>query len=235
VFRNEERRIQNQALIDKLCQLLIFAKRDLQWSEASTNMLDSRIVLAILKVVDFLLFTDETAVSCDYDTARWFLMRGLEVLENENSSKAMVCSYTHIFYSQRLPRTLPNEMAYRLLSSLCTRTNFQSSNAAAEYLAAYRRLIQTHPSLMIAEAAKWVSPTIRSLVHVSSTVRHQALALVQECTKRLPSNKVIGRRVWVMFNEPEAADRQPLPLYDASQGTMKDAAAFTDDSVNDSS
>lgn len=219
VFKYDDRRITSQTLVDKLNQLLSFAKRDLQWSEASKNALDSRVTIAILKVVDFLLLTDETALSCDYETARWFLLRGIETLENKSSSKAAVCAYTHIFYSQRLPRALPNEVASRLLHALSTRTNFQSTNAAAEYLAAYRRLVQTHPTLMIAEASKWMSITLRSLVHASSTVRHQALGVVQECVKRLPANKTIGRCVWTLMNEPEQSDRS-LPAHDASQGNL---------------
>jgi Rap1-interacting factor 1 N terminal len=225
-LRCKESNISSQFLTEKANPLLLYAKRDLQVFEASTDKLDLRVVVQILKVADYLFFSEDIAMTLDFELVKWFLMRGLDVMENNESSKSITAAYLHIFNYQRLPRCLSNDMALRLLKAITTRQpKFTSVGISSEYISVYRLLVQTNPNMMLAHVEEWLPTIIRSLVDPSSLVRHRALQAAQDVNTRFLANKSIGkcvvqvlespepeRKRVVLEGEPETSKQQPLHM-----------------------
>lgn len=208
-LRCKETNISTQFLTERANPLLLYAKRDLQLFEASSNKLDLRIVVQILKVADYLFFSEDIAIILDFELVKWFLLRGLDVMENNDSSKSVTAAYLHIFNYQRLPRSLSNDMALRLLKAITTRQpKFTSVGISSEYISVYRLLVQTNPSMMLAQVDKWLPTIIKSLVDPSSLVRHRALQAAQDVTSRFPANKTIGKSAIQLLESPESEKKR---------------------------
>lgn len=192
-LRCEGTRISTQLLTEKANPLLLYAKRDLQLFESSTEKLDLRVVVQILKVVDYLFFSEEIAISLDFELVKWFLLRGLGVIENNGSSKSVTAAYLHIFNYQRLPRQMSNDMALRLLKAVTSRPNSSSVGMSSEYISTYRLLLHSNPAMMLTHVDEWLPATIRALTDSSSLVRQRALQVAQEVTSRFLANRMIGK------------------------------------------
>jgi hypothetical protein len=199
-LRAKDRSISTHKLLDNGNLLAKYARRDLNVAEGSKNTLDVRIVVQILRLVDYLFFSEDIAMTLDHELVRWFLLRGLGVLECKESSKSVTAAYLHIFNYQRLPKTLPNDMALRLLCAVVGRPTFSSAGMISEYICTYRLLLQSNPAVMLNNVDRWVPHVVRSLVDSNSLIRQQALSVAQDCNQKLLGDRTIGKCVFDTFN-----------------------------------
>ncbi|ANB15973.1 hypothetical protein AWJ20_3622 [Sugiyamaella lignohabitans] len=201
-LRHKNSSISTQLLLDNANSLALYAKRDLIAAEASSNTLDVRTVIQILRVVDYLFFSEDIAFQLDFELVKWFLNRGLDVLTDANSSKSVVAAYLHIFNYQRLPKPLTNDMALRLLNAVVARPTFSSTGIISEYITSHRLLIKTNPGVMIQNVQKWLPNIISALIDQPASIRQQALLVLQDCNQRLLHDRTIGKCLYQLFEKP---------------------------------
>lgn len=201
LLRAKEKSVSTNSLISHGHKLLVFAHRDLEMAEASNNKLDIRIMIQILKLVDYLLYCEDIAVTLNQELAAKFLQKGLLALEDPSSPKSIIAAYLHLFNYQRLPKALSDDMATRLVLAVSSRPTLSSVGLLSEYLSTLKMLIQSHPNIMASHCANWVFLTLKSLVDSSSLVRQQALSVLQECNQKLMPNELVSSFIKQAFAE----------------------------------
>lgn len=199
LLRAKEKSVSTNSLIAHGHKLLVFAHRDLEMAETSNNKLDIRIMIQILKLVDYLLYCEDIAVTLNQELATKFLQKGLLALENPSSPKSIIAAYLHLFNYQRLPKSLSDDMATRLLLAVSSRPTLSSVGLLSEYLSTLKMLIQSHSSIMASHCSNWIFLALKSLVDSSSLVRQQALSVLQECNQKLMPNEQVSNTIKQAF------------------------------------
>lgn len=185
------------------------AKRDLMNAEPSSNPAHTNTVISILKVVDYLFFTFSTASAIDSSLSSWFLNRGLEALENPETSRSVVGIYLHIFNYQKLPQGITSDMANRLFSIVMKGPKFLSPTIVCEYIAIYRLLLRSAPYMMMGKVNEWLPACLRHLADPNSSVQKQTLTVLQDSCMRF-----LGRTDMGATTKATLSEEVSLPVMD---------------------
>ncbi|KAA8916135.1 hypothetical protein TRICI_001719 [Trichomonascus ciferrii] len=185
------------------------AKRDLINAEPTTNPAHTNAVISILKVVDYLFFTPSTASAIDSSLSNWFLNRGLEALENPETSRSVVGIYLHIFNYQKLPQGITSDMANRLFAIILKGPKFMSPTIVCEYIAIYRLLLRSAPYMMTGKINEWLPFCFRHLVDPNSSVQKQTLYVLQDSSLRF-----LGRADMATAARGTLSEQVSLPSMD---------------------
>jgi hypothetical protein len=185
------------------------AKRDLMSAEPSSNPAHTNAVISILKVVDYLFFTFSTASTIDTGLSNWFLNRGLEALENPETSRSVVGIYLHIFNYQKLPQGITSDMANRLFAIVMKGPKFLSPTIVCEYIAIYRLLLRNAPYMMMGKINEWLPFCFRHLADPNSSVQKQTLSVLQDSSLRF-----LGRADMAAATRSALSEQVSLPSMD---------------------
>lgn len=173
--------------------LLRYSKRDIvALNDPYRNPAQANTLISILKVVDYLFFTCNAFSTIDTSLANWFLHRGLEALESQDTSRSVLGIYLHIFNYQKLPQGIGSDMCQRLLTIVIKGSRYPSPTIVCEYLAVYKLLMRNSTQLMLNRINDWLPYCFRSLAHVNSTVQKQALLVLQDATTRYLGRKELA-------------------------------------------
>ena len=199
-----------QMLMEHANKLAHNAKRDLLAAESSSDPLELRVINQILRVIDYLFFAEDVAMSLEFDLAKWFMVHGLEALENHDTSKANMSVYLHIFNFQRLPRPLGADFFSRLLTAVINRPDFASSNVISEYIGAYRMLLKHAPNVMVAQVQDWMPEVVRFLVEPNFMIRRRALTVIQDCSVNFAgqSRASLAKSFATALNQPIVVENE---------------------------
>lgn len=203
-LRTREGAISTRALKEHANSIVGFAKRDLLSVESVNDTLNARLVVPLLRVVDYLFFTEDVARCIDHDLSRWFLNYALSSIENPSTPKSILGIFLHLFNFQRLPKPLSQDMAARLLAAATKGSKFVSPTITGEYIAIYRVLLHTAPNVMLARIRDWLPACFNHLMDQNPFVQKRALSVIQECNKGFLGNRAIGKCVIQYYEETPA-------------------------------
>uniref|UniRef100_A0A060TGV3 ARAD1D33836p n=1 Tax=Blastobotrys adeninivorans TaxID=409370 RepID=A0A060TGV3_BLAAD len=203
-LRAREGDISTEALKEHANSIVGFAKRDLVSVQSVNDTLNARLVVPLLRVVDYLFFTEEVAKDIDNDLSRWFLNYALSSIESPSTPKSILGIFLHIVNFQRLSKPLSQDMAARLLAAVTKGSKFTSPTITGEYIAIYRVLLHSTPNVMLSRVRDWLPACFNYLMDQNPFVQKRALSVIQECNKSFLGNRAIGKCVIQYYEETSA-------------------------------
>lgn len=179
-------------------------KRDFLVFEKTTDVLEVRVVVQIFRVIDGLLSSEATASVIEAEYVRFFLGHAIEILGQQDSSKALIGVCIHLFTNLYFPKALSSDLASRLLIAMGGRPSFPSAGLAAEYLTAYRMMLSHHRKMMVEHTECWVETLVHSLCENNAFVRQQALLTLAETNRKLACEDSVSKAMLGSFQNVDA-------------------------------
>lgn len=165
-------------------QLLRWAHRDLSLYSESTNILDYRVVIQVLKVANFLFYSELRQKQPKIERAyiKAFAEQAIRGLTDENSSKALIGVCIHLLNHVPIVQCLDSHGSLTILHAMRTRLP-TSSALNSEFLTTYRILLRYKFESMVNNCEEWIPLLLSTLFDGSSYIRQQGVSLLNDIKK----------------------------------------------------
>lgn len=189
-------------------QLSAYAREDITTAEASSNALDTRVVIQAVRFLAFLLFDQSVAESVDPEIVRWVVAQGLQKLADPGCSKSVLGGYLHLLSHHRVSRNVFTSETIELLYTELLANDKKSSTAlTSEVLGIYQTTAAVHSQRALAHVTLWLPRVFCLAIDSRTGIRTQAFNVLSEFIMTAgPNSKALTARTSPLLNAPFSAD-----------------------------
>ena len=168
--------LETRAIQDNIGRLLHFARRDLLARSSDSANLDSQIVSQALKLVAFLVWHPTLVDALSEDFRVFILDRCIDVLEDQNVSKALANSHMNLLATQGFEKLMTRDRTQRLLKALNNLpSRVRGNGSIGQRLLIYQRLLLQSPSWLTGLVDLWIDHLFSAMLSTIKEIRSRAI------------------------------------------------------------
>lgn len=166
------------ALRDKMTLLCDFIRRDLH-AELEPGSMDTQMMIQATKLLSVFLWTPVLSAMLPDEFCSFVVERSIAMLENKNTSKAVVNHFLNLLATQNFRRQVMNseDRAKRILNLLNEiGSRVKGNGVVGQRLIIYKRLLNQAKPLMTSRVTDWVDAFFTGMLSSIKDIRSRALA-----------------------------------------------------------
>ena len=163
-------------MAQKMDIFMQFFSRDLAWKDTN-GITDTQIVSQALKLTTCILFSPKLSAPLDDDFKTFLVDRSIAVMENLDSSKAILKQHMYVLSQQRFHSSIMTSgRVDRALNALQTIEDRCSGNSViGTRLVIYKRFLEQAPTVMLVRIHDWLEHVFHSMLSSIKEVRVRAI------------------------------------------------------------